>query len=209
MTLLIVSKKKQIRKPLKKQKRKTKIKSNMKHFNEFINESLDNTIFEGFLDKLKDAIENVVDNPKKYEKYISKVKENIDKEFTNLKGDDLKALKEMNNDETIKNVYKWVKPYYKKYEQKKYDDDVKAIAYFTLKEYSERAKKLVLKQFPDYNPVATLEIAGALFKLMEEEYYSNEYSYSSSHSSSSSRSSHRKSAGYAAAGAVAYAMRRR
>ena len=177
----------------------------MKHFNEFINESLDNTIFEGFLDKLKDAIENVVDNPKKYEKYISKVKENIDKEFTHLKGDDLKALKEMNNDKTIKEIYKWIKPYYKHYENDKMNDDDRAIAFCHLDSNSERAKELASKQFPNYNPIATLEIASALFNILINEYYRNKNSYEIH----SSRSSHRKAAAIGAASAVAIAMRRR
>ena len=181
----------------------------MKQLQQYINESLDNTIFEGFLDKLKDAIENVVDNPKKYFKSVeNNLKDMKDKTYFRYmdKKDPeavAKELDNLNNEEDLKKIYKYVKELMK---------DKDGEIYRSLTDYGSWPDK-VLKDVQDnlYNgcdenkAFAVIQIAYTLFEAI----YDQNKKSSSSYSSSSSRSSHQRAAGIAAASAVAIAMRRR
>ena len=180
----------------------------MKQLQQYINESLDNTIFEGFLDKLKDAIENVVDDPKKYftavEKNLKDMKDQTYFRFMNKKDPEAvaKELDNLNNEEDLKKIYKYVKELMK---------DKDGEIYRSLTSYGDWPEK-VLKDVQNnlYNgcdenkAFAVIQIAYTLFVAISAQ---NKKS-SSSHSSSGSSSSRRRAASIGAASAVAIAMRR-
>lgn len=94
-------------------------KINMKTLTEYINESVSNNIFEGFLDTLKKAIKKVVGDP---QEYIDDVKSQIEelkkKEYwmyQDKKDIDAvaKELDALNNDESLKKIYEYVKTIFK------------------------------------------------------------------------------------------------
>ena len=190
------------------------MKSLKQFINETINKSLDEIIFEGFLDKLKNAISDVIDNP---QKYIDNVKSQVDelKKTTYMRYKNkenieavAKELDKLNNDESLKNIYNYVKQIF--------NGKDKQLKFGLLGDsgYLENVFKDVEKTFnsDDNKTFAIVQIANAIAIATKDkfhvpsasDYYSNSHSHNSYHSSKSSR----KAGMISAAVGAGMAMRR-
>ena len=172
----------------------------MKTLTEYINESVSNNIFEGFLDTLKKAIKKVVGDP---QEYIDDVKSQIEelKKTTYFKAETkkdveavAKELDALNNDESLKKIYDYVKQIFRGN-----DYDLKFAILGDSKCWPMIFKDVKETFNTDENKTfAIVQIANAIGLATQEkfnvpdpcDYYSNDHIKHNSHSHSSKSSSH-------------------